>query len=153
MWKSNHGCWLFTATMYMYYQQYKVCIWAMSSQNLFMPYTNMCSLIIPFVVCSQPRQHNAYSCCGQKSMILANFYRQADQPWVLPGRTTLQAHFLMKGLISNIWNSYNWAMTWENKFMPYANNKGADQSAQGRKNTLCGSYTGPITWISQVSNR
>ena len=22
-----------------------------------------------------------------------------------------------------------------------------------RKNTLCGSYTGPITWISQVSNR
>ena len=33
-------------------------------------------------------------------------------------------------LMASIWKSYTWAMSWENLFMQYVNNKGADQPMQ-----------------------
>ena len=46
-----------------------------------------------------------------------------------PGRTLEQAIGIVMLFFPNKLDAHNWAMSWENLFMPYANNKGADQPA------------------------
>ena len=65
------------------------------------------------------------SCRGSYQALVYNFCHEFYENYVL-------GHFEFKWIFNAITIPIRWASSWENLFMPYANNKGADQPSHPR---------------------
>ena len=75
------------------------------------------SMLLPFIICKYCKIICLILICSQFFLAFVSFRRSS----VTSAELCHDKTCLLK---------YNWATSWENLIMPYANNKGADQSAR-----------------------
>ena len=96
-----------------------------------------------------------YWLCVMKPLVVSNKLLLRLKPAANMVYVSLRSNW--KPFLKQVYPLITWATSWENLFMPYANNKGADQPAHPRNliSTFvvrCQDSTIPLVFISKISS-